>query len=117
MHHNKHYLKTLRLSSGLTQDDVAFLLGLRRYDQISKAENHKQFPSLRLIFGYHIIFNADFHALIPGYFSTLEHTIKRRAKRRISSLKKGKHRNQTGHRVVFLRALAYRKSGVRNRGV
>lgn len=62
---NKNTLKRVCLGSGLTQQDVAYLLGLKSHQTISRIEHRKWMPSIGILIAYSIIFSTDFRSLIP----------------------------------------------------
>ena len=60
--------RSLRRQSGLTQEDVAFLVGLKAASQVSRHESGEREPELRLALGYKLIFDATAHELLPNIF-------------------------------------------------
>jgi DNA-binding XRE family transcriptional regulator len=71
--------RSSRRRSGLTQDDVAFLVGLRAASQVSRHESGEREPDLRLALGYKLIFNATVHELLPHIYFEVAQQISSRA--------------------------------------
>lgn len=64
---------------GLSQDEVALLLGAVSGSEVSRHENFKQMPSLKTAFGYEVIFGAAIRDLFVGDFHKVEEEVKERA--------------------------------------
>jgi len=64
-----NYLRTERLRSGLTQQELAELLGISR-SAIAKLENARA-PSVRIALAVGIVFGLRPHAIFPAYYDTL----------------------------------------------
>ncbi len=73
------YLRTLRRRWGLTQKELAFLIGVRRGDNISRVEQLKRLPSLTAAIACIIIFDASPYAIFPGLFKDIEGSVLERA--------------------------------------
>src|SRR5215470_4907239 len=61
-----NYLKTYRRKSGLTQSEVAFLLGWKRGEQFVRYEKHHGIPTLRVALACEAIFRAPVIELFAG---------------------------------------------------
>jgi len=84
------YLRTYRRRAGLSQKEVAFLLGCRSGSRISRYEHMRSMPTLKTAFGFGAIFNAPVQELFTGVYQKVEKRIARRAKCLI-------RRMETGH--------------------
>ena len=73
------YLRTLRRRWGLTQRELAFLIGLRRGDHISRVEQLKRLPSLTVAIACIIIFDSSPYILFPGLFEDIQESVLERA--------------------------------------
>jgi DNA-binding XRE family transcriptional regulator len=71
--------RSWRRRSGLTQDDVAFLVGLRAASQVSRHESGDREPDLRLALGYKLVFDATVHELLPRIYFDVAASIGKRA--------------------------------------
>jgi DNA-binding XRE family transcriptional regulator len=72
--------RSSRRRSSMTQDDVAFLVGLRAASQVSRHESGEREPDLRLALGYKLIFNATVHELLPHIYLDVAQQISSRAR-------------------------------------
>ncbi len=75
----KTYLRTLRRRWGLTQKELAFLIGASGGPQISKLEQLKRLPSLAAAIACVVIFDSSPYKLFPGLFEDIEEAVLQRA--------------------------------------
>ena len=78
-----NYLRAYRKRSGLSQDEVAYLLGSQTGSKVSRYE-HDRRPSLDTALGYEVIFRLfDIPArdLFAGRYQEVERSIRKRAAR------------------------------------
>ena len=68
-------LRSLRRRAGLSQSDLAELVGYLRKGDISKHERGTQTPSLLVAFSYEVIFHTPAARLFPGIYKTVERGI------------------------------------------
>jgi transcriptional regulator with XRE-family HTH domain len=73
------FLRTNRRCWGLTQDDVAFLLGGFCRSYVSRHENSSRPPSSRVLIGCEIIFSKSPAELFPAYYTGVEEEVVHRA--------------------------------------
>ena len=66
------YLRPYRRRWGFTQEELAHLLGCKSGTVISRLEQGKRRPSLRIALACYIIFDTPPHELFPGTFSRIE---------------------------------------------
>jgi len=71
----KNYLRTARRRSGLTQAEVAFLLGAGDGAALSRYERLSQSPSFRTALGFEIVFGVPAGELLPGVTEQVERKI------------------------------------------
>ena len=74
-----NYLRNFRKRSGLTQEEIAFLLGYHTGAQLSRYENLSREPSLATAFACQAIYRVPVHELFPGIYTVVESQVKRRA--------------------------------------
>ena len=72
------YLRTYRKRAGLTQMQLARLLGLRQDTAISKMERRQRKPSLDIAFGCQVIFKVPASKIFPGVLEEVDAQITRR---------------------------------------
>jgi transcriptional regulator with XRE-family HTH domain len=75
----QNYLRTYRKRSGLSQDEVAFLLGCRTGTKISRYERSARRPNLETLFAYEVMFGAPARELFAGVYQKVERTTQTRA--------------------------------------
>ena len=73
-----NYLRTHRKRSGLSQVEVAYLLGLKSGQIVSRYERLDRTPSLETALACQIIFDALPHELYPGLYAKVERITRRR---------------------------------------
>jgi transcriptional regulator with XRE-family HTH domain len=86
-HKLQNYLRTYRKRSGLTQDEMAYLLGCESGTKLSRYERFSRKPGLETTLGCAIVFGAPCRDVFGGTWEKVEREIKRRAQlltRRIS---------------------------------
>jgi DNA-binding XRE family transcriptional regulator len=70
-----NYLKTHRKRSGLSQKEIARLLGYKNQWQISRHERSKTVPPLLVALAYEVAFQLPVAALFTGMYATVKHVI------------------------------------------
>ncbi len=75
------YLKTYRRRAGLTQKELAILLGIGDDTTVSKLERRKREPSLKIAFGCQILFGVPADRIFPGLLAQIDTGIRARARR------------------------------------
>ena len=78
-HKLQNYLRTYRKRSGLSQDEVAYLLGCQNGTKVSRYERFSRKPSLETLFAYEVVFGAPARALFAGAYQKVEKRISSRA--------------------------------------
>jgi transcriptional regulator with XRE-family HTH domain len=74
-----NYLRTYRKRTGLSQDEVAFLLGCRHGTKVSRYERNTRLPVLKTALAYEVVFGAPVGVLFAGRFSAIKVITCRRA--------------------------------------
>lgn len=77
-HKLENYLRMYRKKSGLTQRDVAFLLGCQNGAQVSRYEKRKRVPPLRTALACEAVFGAPVADLFAGMRQSVEKEIEKR---------------------------------------
>src|SRR5881628_703008 len=79
-HRLPNYLKTHRKRAGLSQDEVAFLLGCRSGAKVSRYERLARRPSLETAFAYEAVFGVPARELFAGVYEKVEREVVKRAR-------------------------------------
>jgi DNA-binding XRE family transcriptional regulator len=72
------HLRFLRRKSGLSQRDLARILGSVSASQISRHERSRTLPSILTALGYQIVFEKPVSDIFPGLFSAVETGVQER---------------------------------------
>ena len=104
----KSYLRTHRKRGGLSQDEMAFLLGYQSGTKISRFERLARQPNLETVIACQVVFGIPAHKLFPGVFAEVEKTVTERARQLSARLqgKRGPGRTGFRHKLAILRAIA-----------
>lgn len=76
-----NYLRVYRKRLGLSQDEVAFLLGWRNASQPSRYEHFSRVPALRTALALSVIFQVSVRELFAGEYQKVENAVCRQAQR------------------------------------
>ena len=75
----ENYLRTYRKRSGLSQDEVAFLLGCQSGTKVSRYERFNRKPALETALACRVVFGAPVEELFAGVYQKVEKKILNRA--------------------------------------
>lgn len=70
-----NYMRTHRRRWGLTQEELALLLGLRNRTEVSRYELLERKPQLRIALAYFVVFGEQLHQLLPKLYSEVEECV------------------------------------------
>lgn len=99
------YLRTFRRRSGLSQDEVAFLLGSMCGTSVSRHERGTRIPLLETVLGYAFIFGAEVPALYEGVFSDVQLVVRKRARGLCRSLERQPRGARRDRKIMLLKRL------------
>ncbi len=100
-----NYLRTYRKKLGLTQREVAFLLGCHGPAKISRYERQGSIPSLETLLAYEVIFQKPARELFAGIYDRVERETLRRVRQLVSRLRKRQESPVLARMIADLRAL------------
>ena len=101
-----NYLRTHRKRAGLSQDEVAYLLGCQGGAKVSRYERFARQPPLQTALAYEAIFGVPVRELFAGLFHRVEGPIVRRAQSLARKLHTAKPDRLTTRKLQVLRAVA-----------
>jgi transcriptional regulator with XRE-family HTH domain len=78
-HPHRSYLRPLRRRWGFTQEELAFLIGVKSRAAVSRIEGSKRKPSVDMVFICALVFNMSPLQLFPGLMSELNDSVLQRA--------------------------------------
>ena len=73
------YVRPYRRRWGLTQKELAYLIGAKSRSSISRIERQKREPTLTAAFIFHIVFGTQPDELFPALFAEVEDGVMARA--------------------------------------
>ncbi len=79
-HKLQNYLRTYRKRAGLSQAEMAFLLGCRNGTKVSRYECFRRLPTIRTAFAYETALRASVRELFAGVFEQARRITLRRAR-------------------------------------
>ena len=105
-HSLDNYLRTYRRRSGLSQDEVAFLLGTRCGSKVSRYEHYARQPALETVIAYEVIFQAPVGELFAGIYEKVERRVLGRARLLAKKLGTEEANRLTLHKLDALKAVS-----------
>ena len=105
-----NYLRTNRKQIALSQEEVAFLLGMRGMDKgnkVSRDENYSRIPTLETALAYEAIYGKPIRELFAGLYDQIAPGVSSRAK--ILSYKKSGTPDPKRQQALSELALRYSK--------
>jgi transcriptional regulator with XRE-family HTH domain len=100
-----NYLRTYRKKLGLTQREVAFLLGRHGGAKVSRYERSGRIPDLKTIFAYEAIFQKPARELFAGIYDRAERETRRKVRQLVSRLRKRQESPVLARKIASLRAV------------
>jgi transcriptional regulator with XRE-family HTH domain len=101
----KSYLRTFRRRSGLTQEDVAFLLGVHDGAKVSRYERLSRRPSFQTALGLQAVFGVPAETLLPVISAEVERKIVARAHRLSRLIERHSDSARTQRKLRFLTSM------------
>jgi DNA-binding XRE family transcriptional regulator len=89
------HLRFLRRKSGLSQRDLARILGSVSASQISRHERSRTLPGMLTAFGYQVVFEKPVSDIFPGLFYAVEAGVQERLEEFKRELNKKAERRAT----------------------
>ena len=102
----RNYLKTFRLRTGLTQDELGELLGYTDGGEVSHHELSKGAPTLEVALAYEIVLRSPISVLFAGVRADIKRDIEARLSKLETSLghrsSKDRDAKITAHKLMWL---------------
>ncbi len=100
-----NYLKTYRKRSGLSQDEVAFLLGCQSGTKVSRYERLSRKPNWETMAGCEVVYRAPMCELLAGAYQKVEEIIHQRAQILVGKLSAQKPNRARRRKLEYLTVL------------
>jgi transcriptional regulator with XRE-family HTH domain len=100
-----NYLRAHRKRLGLSQDDLAYLLGCRSGTKVSRYERFRRQPHLATVFAFEAIARVPARTLFAGVYVTAERDVVRRAEALLRQLAGQPESLRHRRRIVALKAI------------
>ena len=101
-----NYIRTFRKRSGLSQDEMAFLLGLTSGTSVLRHEDDQRAPMLDTTLAYAAICRVDVRELFAGRYEAAEVEVRRRARKLLAATAGQPQTGETARKAVYLAAIA-----------
>ena len=103
----QNYLRTHRRRHGLSQTEVAILLGAATDTKVSRYENFTRMPVALTVFALEIVFNQPASELFAGRYRAVRLAVQERAERLAERLsaRPAPHDKKTLRKLALLRAI------------
>jgi transcriptional regulator with XRE-family HTH domain len=101
------HLRYLRRKSGLSQRDLARILGTVSASQVSRHERSRTLPTLLAAFGYQVVFEKPVSDIFPGLFHAVQAGIEERLRECERELNNGAAKRPAAESVEWHMNSAY----------
>lgn len=109
-----NYLRTFRKRSGLSQDELAALLGCKHGSMVSRYERGDRAPSLETLIAYEVIFQSSARELFRGVHDRVRGSVRQRAQRLSRTVDSQPLTPVTKRKMDFLTGVIYESSSSRS---
>ena len=104
--HLHNYLRTYRKRAGLSQVEMALLLGCQSGAKVSRYEHTARRPSLETAFAYEVVLHASLRDLFAGMYRDVEKQTRKRARKLLRKLESADPADsQVIRKLALLRSL------------
>jgi transcriptional regulator with XRE-family HTH domain len=100
-----NYLKRARKRLGLSQKEVAYLLGCASSTRVSRHERFHREPSLRTVLAYEVLYGLPVVDLFAGVTDDVERAVHRRVRRLVRRLARRGETPLVVQKLTALRAM------------
>ncbi len=113
-----NYLRTHRRRHGLSQAEIAMLLGAVSGTKVSRYENLTRMPAVNTVFAYEVMFNQPASELFAGRYQAVRLAVQERARRMVEQLnaRPNAQSRKTFRKLALLRSIVEPKPNSAQRG-
>lgn len=114
----QNYLRTHRRRHGLSQAEIAMLLGAVSGTKVSRYENFSRMPGALTVFAFEIVFDQPASELFAGRHEAIQLAVQERARRLIEQLtaRPNAQSKKTFRKLALLRSIVEPKTSSARRG-
>ena len=107
----QNYLRTHRRRHGLSQAELAKLLGAASGTKVSRYENFTRMPGALTVFAFEIVFNQPACELFAGRYEEIRVAVQKRAENMVNQLnaRPNKHPKRTLRKLELFRTIVEAK--------
>src|SRR5258705_300989 len=105
-----NYLRTFRRRAGLTQNEVAFLLGTKSSYHISRYEHFSREPNLRIALACAVVLSAGLEELFAGVHEQIGAEVRKRAASLVKRLEERPPDRVTRQKLATLRRVISKRT-------
>lgn len=98
-------LKPHRKRSSFTQEELAFLLGIKQHSVISRYETGERHPTLRTALAYRVLFGCEVDKLFPALEAEVRSQVAKRAQLLSQQISRGRETRKTAYKLKKLEPL------------
>lgn len=102
----QNYLRTYRKRFGLSQKELAFLLGVKSGEKVSRYERFEQLPNLQTALAFQALFGVPVAELFAGIYEQAEQEVSKQARILMRKMQRKAPDRAASHKADFLRAIA-----------
>ena len=102
----QNYLRTYRKRFGLSQKELAFLLGVKSGDKVSRYERFEQLPNLQTALAFQALFGVLVAELFAGVYEQAEKETSKQARILMHKMQGDAADRRALRKADFLRAIA-----------
>ncbi|MGH7711701.1 MAG: helix-turn-helix transcriptional regulator [Gemmatimonadaceae bacterium] len=105
-HRLPNYLRAYRVRAGLSQEEMAYLLGLSGGPKISKYEMGRRMPDIRTLIAYERVLGVPVSELYAGLHNQVDRETRRRARTLAERVAKTAQQSGRAYKLAGLAAIA-----------
>jgi transcriptional regulator with XRE-family HTH domain len=101
-------MRTYRRRAGLSQEEMAYLLGCKSAAKVSRYERCRRLPNLETLLAYEVILGIPERELLGGLFEKVQQKVLKRAKKLCLKLETGESNSGTARKLEMLKGICSR---------
>mgnify|MGYP002402018509 CR=1 FL=1 len=105
-----NYIRACRKQAGLSQQDIAYLLGRDTAMSISRYERNYRLPRVDAILGLQIVLDVSSKELFPDLYQQVEKNVIQRARELLHKLRSERKTDVIDQKIKALKAILSRDS-------